>query len=144
MQDLLTPTLLLSLSPSFLGGLTWDPFQNYLLSGNWGDACLLRWFPQFPWEVTFRFQRSARVRPLLFSAYGIQYPFFFSSPDACEEKNAAPKIIKALQKVPGTLQDGQGDPTVASQQLSDLSILEAQSSPSGPEQQIKVEDCTNK
>ncbi|XP_052027551.1 zinc finger protein 185 isoform X2 [Apodemus sylvaticus] len=67
-----------------------------------------------------------------------------SSPDAFEEKNAAPKIIKALQKVPGTLQDGQGDPTVAFQQLSDLSILEAQSSPSGPEQQIKVEDCTNK
>ncbi|GAB1302853.1 Zinc finger protein 185 [Apodemus speciosus] len=67
-----------------------------------------------------------------------------STPDACGEKNAAPKIIKALQKIPGTLQGGQGDPTVASQQLADLSILEAQSSPSRPEQQIKVEDCTNK
>lgn len=67
-----------------------------------------------------------------------------STPDACEEENAAPKIIKALQKIPGTLQDGQGDPTVASQQLADLRILEAQSSPSGPKQQIKVEDCTNK
>nr|XP_034341706.1 zinc finger protein 185 isoform X7 [Arvicanthis niloticus] len=61
-----------------------------------------------------------------------------STPDACEEKNAAPKI-KALQEIPG-----QGDPTVASQQLADLSIPEPQSSPSGPEQQIKVEDCTNK
>ncbi|XP_029390058.1 zinc finger protein 185 [Mus pahari] len=66
-----------------------------------------------------------------------------SAPDSCEEKNAAPKITKALQEIPGTLQDGQSGPTVASQQLADLSILEPQSSPSGPEQQIKVEDCTN-
>ncbi|XP_021009148.1 zinc finger protein 185 isoform X2 [Mus caroli] len=63
-----------------------------------------------------------------------------STPDSCEENNAAPKIIKG---VPGTLQDGQSDPTVASQQLADLSILEPQSSPSGPEQQIRAEDCTN-
>ena len=51
-----------------------------------------------------------------------------------------PKIIK---EIPGTLQDGQSDPTVASQQLADLSILEPQGSPSGAEQQIKAEDCTN-
>ncbi|XP_031219739.1 zinc finger protein 185 isoform X7 [Mastomys coucha] len=67
-----------------------------------------------------------------------------STPDACEEKNAAPKIIKALQEIPGTLQDGQGDPTMASQQLADLSIPEPQSSTSRLEQQIKEEDCTNK
>lgn len=63
-----------------------------------------------------------------------------STPDSCEENNAAPKIIK---EIPGTLQDGQSDPTVASQQLADLSILEPQGSPSGAEQQIKAEDCTN-
>ncbi|XP_028643844.1 zinc finger protein 185 [Grammomys surdaster] len=61
-----------------------------------------------------------------------------STADACEEKNAAPKI-KALQET-----SGQSDSTVASQQLADLSIPEPQSSSSGPEQQIKVEDCTDK
>ncbi|EDL82841.1 rCG19941 [Rattus norvegicus] len=59
-----------------------------------------------------------------------------STPDACEKKNTAPKNIHALQEI-------HGDSNVASQQLADLSIPKPQSSPSKPQQQIKVEDYTN-
>lgn len=59
-----------------------------------------------------------------------------STPDACEKKNTAPKIINALQEI-------HGDSNVASQQLADLSIPKPQSSPSEPQQQIQVEDYTN-
>ncbi|XP_021483750.1 zinc finger protein 185 isoform X1 [Meriones unguiculatus] len=58
-----------------------------------------------------------------------------STPGACEEKNVAPKISKTWQEISVAPQDGQGDPAVAIQQLADSN---------GPEQQVKVEECTNK
>ncbi|CAH6779832.1 Zfp185 [Phodopus roborovskii] len=67
-----------------------------------------------------------------------------STPDACEDKNAAPKISKACQETLEAPQGGQGDQTMANQQPADPSTPEPQSSPSGCEQQIKLDDSTKK
>ncbi|KAL1766865.1 zinc finger protein 185 isoform X1 [Sigmodon hispidus] len=67
-----------------------------------------------------------------------------STPVACEEKTEAPKISKAWQKTPEASRGGQGDQTLATQQLGDTSIPEPQRSPSRPKQQIKLNDSTNK
>ncbi|XP_051034324.1 zinc finger protein 185 [Phodopus roborovskii] len=66
------------------------------------------------------------------------------TPDACEDKNAAPKISKACQETLEAPQGGQGDQTMANQQPADPSTPEPQSSPSGCEQQIKLDDSTKK
>ncbi|XP_057616531.1 zinc finger protein 185 isoform X3 [Chionomys nivalis] len=64
-----------------------------------------------------------------------------STPAVCE--NVTPKICEAWQETPEVLQGGQGDQAVSSQELADPSTPEPQSSPSGPEQQMKL-DNTNK
>ncbi|XP_049979596.1 zinc finger protein 185 isoform X3 [Alexandromys fortis] len=57
---------------------------------------------------------------------------------ACE--NVTPKICEAWQETPEVLQGGQGDQAVSSQELADPSTPEPQSSPSGPEQQMKLDN----
>ncbi|XP_041496944.1 zinc finger protein 185-like [Microtus oregoni] len=61
-----------------------------------------------------------------------------STPAACE--NVTPKICEAWQETPEVLQGGQGDQAVSSQELADPSTPEPQSSPSGPEQQMKLDN----
>lgn len=61
-----------------------------------------------------------------------------STPAACE--NVTPKICEAWQETPEVLQGGQGDQVVSSQELADPSTPEPQSSPSGPEQQMKLDN----
>ncbi|XP_040600677.1 zinc finger protein 185 isoform X5 [Mesocricetus auratus] len=67
-----------------------------------------------------------------------------STPAASDENNAAPKIIESWQETPEAPQGGQEHGAVANQQLADPSTPEPESSPSGPEQQIKLDDSTNK
>ncbi|XP_040600674.1 zinc finger protein 185 isoform X2 [Mesocricetus auratus] len=66
-----------------------------------------------------------------------------STPAASDENNAAPKIIESWQETPEAPQGGQEHGAVANQQLADPSTPEPESSPSGPEQQIKLDDSTN-
>ncbi|XP_057616527.1 zinc finger protein 185 isoform X1 [Chionomys nivalis] len=61
-----------------------------------------------------------------------------STPAVCE--NVTPKICEAWQETPEVLQGGQGDQAVSSQELADPSTPEPQSSPSGPEQQMKLDN----
>ncbi|XP_026632874.1 zinc finger protein 185 [Microtus ochrogaster] len=61
-----------------------------------------------------------------------------STPAACE--NVTPKICEAWQETPEVLQGGQGDQAVSSQELEDASTPEPQSSPSGLEQQMKLDN----
>ncbi|EGW03872.1 Zinc finger protein 185 [Cricetulus griseus] len=66
-----------------------------------------------------------------------------STPAACEENNTTPKISEVWQKTSEAPRGGRGDQAVAYQQLADPSTPEPQSSPSSPEQQIKLDDTTN-
>ncbi|XP_038172106.1 zinc finger protein 185 isoform X2 [Arvicola amphibius] len=63
-----------------------------------------------------------------------------STPAACE--NVTPKICDVWQETSEVLQGGQGDQAVSTQELADPSTPEPQSSPSGPKQQIKVNENT--
>nr|XP_048313463.1 zinc finger protein 185 isoform X4 [Myodes glareolus] len=61
-----------------------------------------------------------------------------NTPAACE--NVTSKICESWQETPEVLQGGQGDQAVSTQELADPSTIEPQSSPSRPEQQIKLDD----
>ncbi|XP_059107594.1 zinc finger protein 185 isoform X16 [Peromyscus eremicus] len=67
-----------------------------------------------------------------------------STPVACKENNAAPKISEVWQETPEPPRGCQGDRAVAIQQLADPSTPEPQSSPSRSEQQTKLGNSTNK
>ncbi|CAO2621566.1 Zinc finger protein 185 [Lemmus lemmus] len=67
-------------------------------------------------------------------------PNALSTPAACE--NVTPKMGEAWQETPEVLEGGQGDQAVSIQELANPSTPEPQSSPSGPEQQIKLADNT--
>ncbi|XP_036030876.1 zinc finger protein 185 [Onychomys torridus] len=67
-----------------------------------------------------------------------------STPVACKENNAAPKISEAWQETPEPPRGYQGHQAVATQQLADPSTPEPQSSPSRSEQQTKLGNSTNK
>ncbi|XP_052597127.1 zinc finger protein 185 [Peromyscus californicus insignis] len=66
-----------------------------------------------------------------------------STPVACKENNAAPKISEAWQETPDPPRGCQGDRAVATQQLADPSTPEPQRSPSRSEQQTKLGNSTN-